>query len=176
LQVDALTAARVGRIYLDRMTGRRDDRPALVACLAFLRPGDTLVVWRLDRLARSLRHLLDLAADLRARGVNLRSLHENLDTSSATGRLIFHVLGALAEFEADLTRERVMAGLEAARERGRVGGRPRAMIAEKERAAVRLLDQGATAAAIGRAVGVSRATAGRWMRDQLDRRSDQTSE
>ena len=102
------------------------DRPQLEAALDYLRPGDTLVVWRLDRLARSMRQLIDTVARLDGLEVNLRSLQENIDTTSATGRLVFHVFGALAQFERELIRERTMAGLAAARARGRAVGHPRA--------------------------------------------------
>jgi DNA invertase Pin-like site-specific DNA recombinase len=128
LQRDALTAAGVdpARIYEDRASGKRDDRPGLAACLQALRAGDTLVVWKLDRLGRSLPHLVTTVRDLDARGVGLRVLSGEgaaLDTSTPAGRLVFGLFAALAEFERDLIRERTMAGLAAARARGRKGGR-----------------------------------------------------
>jgi DNA invertase Pin-like site-specific DNA recombinase len=128
LQRDALTAAGVdpARLYEDQASGRRDDRPGLAACLQALRPGDTLVVWRLDRLGRSLPHLVETVRDLAARGVGLRVLAGEgaaLDTTTAAGRLVFGLFAALAEFERDLIRERTLAGLAAARARGRKGGR-----------------------------------------------------
>lgn len=128
LQRDALTAAGVAgeRIYEDRASGKRDDRPGLAACLQALRAGDTLVIWKLDRLGRSLPHLVTTVRDLDARGVGLRVLSGEgaaLDTSTPAGRLVFGLFAALAEFERDLIRERTMAGLVAARARGRTGGR-----------------------------------------------------
>ena len=111
-------------VFTDRVAGSTRDRPGLTSALECARQGDSLVVWRLDRLGRSLRNLIDVVRDLDERGVALVSLTESLDTGTPGGRLVFHVFGALAEFERDLTRERTMAGLAAARERGRVGGRP----------------------------------------------------
>lgn len=128
LQRDALVAAGVdpARLYQDRASGARDDRPGLSACLQALRPGDTLVVWKLDRLGRSLAHLVATLQDLGARGVGLRVLAGEgaaLDTTTAAGRLVFGVFAALAEFEREMIRERTRAGLAAARARGRKGGR-----------------------------------------------------
>lgn len=128
LQRDALVAAGVdpARLYQDRASGARDDRPGLAACLQALRPGDTLVVWKLDRLGRSLAHLVATLQDLGARGVGLRVLAGEgaaLDTTTAAGRLVFGVFAALAEFEREMIRERTRAGLAAARARGRKGGR-----------------------------------------------------
>jgi len=122
LQVDALQHAGCQTIYSDKMSGVRDDRPHLTEALRALQAGDTLVVWRLDRLARSLQHLVRIVGDLQQRDIKFRSLTESIDTSGATGRLIFHIFAALAEFERALMIERVTAGLEAARARGRVGG------------------------------------------------------
>ena len=124
LQRDALHAAGVDRIFVDKASGKLESRPALDDLLAQARPGDTVVVWRLDRLGRSLKHLIETVGALEARGVAFVSLTEAIDTSTPGGRLIFHVFGALAEFERDLIRERTLAGLAAARARGRVGGRP----------------------------------------------------
>ena len=132
LQMDALDRAGCVRIFTETASGALRDRPQLEAALDYLRGGDTLVVWRLDRLARSIRQLIDTVGRLDERGVNLCSLQESIDTSSATGRLVFHIFGALAEFERDLIRERTVAGLAAARARGRVVGRPRALDARAE--------------------------------------------
>jgi DNA invertase Pin-like site-specific DNA recombinase len=126
LQQDALTNAGCEKIFTDTASGSLADRPGLIEALTFGRPGDTLVVWRLDRLGRSLRHLIDTVATLQEHGIHFRSLQEQLDTSTSGGKLVFHVFGALAEFERDLIRERTQAGLAAARARGKVGGRPRA--------------------------------------------------
>ena len=124
LQLDALRAAGATRIFEDRgVSGARTERPGLNAALSFLRDGDTLVVWKLDRLGRSMTHLLQTVAELEERGVGFRSLTENIDTTTSGGRLVFHLFGALAQFERDLIRERTRAGLQAAEERGRRGGR-----------------------------------------------------
>lgn len=123
LQQDALAAAGCGRVFTDAVSGAATERPGLRQALDYARPGDTVVVWRLDRLGRSLRHLIDVVTDLDQRQIGLRSLTEAMDTTTSGGKLIFHVFGALAEFERDLIRERTQAGLAAARARGRQGGR-----------------------------------------------------
>jgi DNA invertase Pin-like site-specific DNA recombinase len=124
LQTDALTSAGCERLFTETASGAQRDRPELKAALAYLRSGDTLVVWKLDRLARSMRQLIETVDDLQARGIELRSLTESIDTATSGGRLVFHIFGALAEFERALIRERTRAGLEAARARGKNGGRP----------------------------------------------------
>ena len=124
LQEDALAKAAVERTYRDVMSGVGDDRPQFQAMLDFARPGDTIVVWRLDRLGRSLKHLIETVMGLQARGINFRSLTEHVDTSTPGGKFTFHLFGALAEMERDVIRQRTKAGLEAARARGRIGGRP----------------------------------------------------
>src|SRR5688572_29979249 len=124
LQRSALQNAGCEQIFTDRVSGTKAERKGLTEALSHLRAGDTLVVWRLDRLGRSLRHLIDTVAALSARGVGFRSLQEQIDTTTSGGKLVFHVFGALAEFERDLIRERTEAGLTAARARGRHGGRP----------------------------------------------------
>ena len=131
-QRDAMLAAGVDptRIYEDLASGRRDDRPGLAACLKALQPGNTLVLWKLDRLGRDLRHLVNTVEDLRTRGVGLKVLTgtgAQIDTTTANGRLAFGIFAAFAEFERELIAERTMAGLAAARARGRLGGRPRKM-------------------------------------------------
>jgi DNA invertase Pin-like site-specific DNA recombinase len=123
LQTDALRKAGCERIFDDTVSGAKADRAGLTAALEFLRDGDVLVVWRLDRLGRSLPHLIEVISALEARGVGFRSLTENIDTTTSGGRLIFHVFGALGQFERDLIRERTSAGLVAAAARGRKGGR-----------------------------------------------------
>jgi DNA invertase Pin-like site-specific DNA recombinase len=125
LQRDALKRAKCRQIYEEYASGKTSIRPELEACLKSLRKGDTLVVWRLDRLGRSLGDLIQLTTDLRSRGVDLESLTEKIETGSPAGKLVFHVFSALAEFERNLIRERTLAGLRAARARGRNGGRPR---------------------------------------------------
>src|SRR5690625_2588242 len=131
LQHDALTAAGCYRIFTDTASGALQSRPELDKLLDQLRPGGTLVVWRLDRLGRSIRHLIDQLSELQDRGIEFRSLQENIDTSSPGGRLVFHIFASLAEFERDLIRERTNAGLAAARARGRVGGRPPSLTGDK---------------------------------------------
>jgi DNA invertase Pin-like site-specific DNA recombinase len=159
LQRDALAAAGCDRLFVDKASGKLGPRPALDAMLDQLRPGDTVVVWRLDRLGRSLRHLIDIFAELDNRGVAVRSLTESIDTSTPGGRLVFHVFASLAEFERDLFRERTMAGLAAARARGRRGGRPTVWTPEKLRTAASMYRSGDhDVASIARVLGVSRAS------------------
>jgi DNA invertase Pin-like site-specific DNA recombinase len=146
LQKDALLAAGVtaDQIYEDRASGRRDDRPGLAACLKALRAGDTLVLWKLDRLGRDLRHLINTVHDLTARGVGLKVLTGQgaaIDTTTPTGKLIFGIFAALAEYERELIAERTVAGLAAARARGRKGGRPFKMTAAKLRLAMAAMGQ-----------------------------------
>lgn len=150
LQQDALLNVGIDKrnIYEDRASGSKDNRPGLKACLDYLTEGDVLVVWRLDRLGRSLTHLIDIVAGLKSRGIGFRSLNETIDTTTATGELLFHLFGALAQYERALIRERVIAGLRAAESRGRQGGRPRALDVEKIEAAKELLTGGRTVSAL----------------------------
>jgi len=163
LQIDALIAAGCSRIWHDRgVSGARASRPAWDDLRRQLRPGDHLVVWRLDRAGRSLRHLLDLAAELQAASVELVSLREAIDTSTPAGRLTFQLLGALAEFERELAKERSAAGVQAAIARGARVGRPRALTADQRALARRLVrDEHQSTAAVARLLGVGRATVGR---------------
>ena len=131
LQTDALRKAGCARIFEDTVSGAKADRPGLAAALAYLRDGDVLAVWRLDRLGRSLPHLIETVGALDARGVGFLSLTESIDTTTSGGRLIFHVFGALGQFERDLIRERTKAGLTAAAARGRKGGRKPVVTADK---------------------------------------------
>jgi DNA invertase Pin-like site-specific DNA recombinase len=159
LQLDALQRAGCEQVFSDKVTGVLRERPELTACLRTLRQGDTLVVWKLDRLARSVKDLVELIHDLDCRGVGFRSLTEMIDTTSAGGRLIFHIFGALAEFERSLIRERTLAGLAAARARGRRGGRRAAMSkADIRKAAAMLSDPAITKAEVAKHFGVSRVT------------------
>jgi DNA invertase Pin-like site-specific DNA recombinase len=130
LQTDALKSEGCERVFTDRLSGATAERPGLQQAMDFVREGDVLVVWRLDRFGRSLKDLIAKVETLKEKGVQFKSLKENLDTTSSAGRLQFHIFGALAEFERDLNRERTMAGLRAARARGRTGGRPRALSEE----------------------------------------------
>jgi DNA invertase Pin-like site-specific DNA recombinase len=144
LQRDALKAAGCAKMFEDRASGARADRPGLGQALAFLREGDVLVVWKLDRLGRSLVHLVETVGTLATRGVGFRSLTEAIDTTTAGGRLVFHLFAALGQFERDLIRERTRAGLAAAEARGRKGGRRPVVTPEKFRRARLLIAQGLT--------------------------------
>lgn len=158
LQLDALGQAGCDRILTDHASGATSSRPALDELLGMVRRGDTLVIWRLDRLGRSLRHLLDMVADLEQRGVILRSLNESIDTSTPSGRMVLHLFGALSQFERDLIRDRTKAGLEAARARGRIGGRPTVWTPEKKEEARRMLAEGKSVSSVAEILRVSRAS------------------
>jgi DNA invertase Pin-like site-specific DNA recombinase len=164
LQRDALVEAGVeaSRIYEDLASGRKDDRPGLTTCLKALQPGNTLVVWKLDRLGRDLKHLVDLVDTLNQRQVGLKVLAgagAQIDTTTANGRLVFGIFAALAEFEAALIRERTKAGLTAARARGRVGGRPRKMTATTLKMAMTAMaDPGSSPKEIARRLGITTTT------------------
>lgn len=157
LQIDALTIAGCDRIFVDQASGAKAERPELASALEYLRPDDTLTVWRLDRLGRSLQHLIASVNDLSARHVGFRSLTEAIDTTTAGGRLVFHLMGALAEFERELIRERTLAGLAAAAAAGRHGGQPPAD-ARKLSAARELVAGGRPVAEVARTVGIGRST------------------
>ena len=160
LQRDALVTAGVDTRHLfeDKASGARDDRPGLKKCLEYVKPGDTLVVWKLDRLGRSLSHLLTIVEELRQNGVAFRSLTEGMDTTTPHGELLFHIFGALAQYERALTKERVNAGLAAAKRRGRLGGRPAALSPEKLEAVIAALNSGTTKAAVCRNFSIPRST------------------
>lgn len=138
LQVDALKKEGCEKIITDEVSGSVADRPGLSQVKELLRKGDTLVVWRLDRLGRTLRHLIEWVNELDEQGISFKSLQETIDTNSSSGKLIFHIFGALSEFERNLIRERTRAGLEAARSRGRQGGRPKKLKKDKRQLAVDL--------------------------------------
>lgn len=159
LQLDALKAATCERIFEETASGAQRDRPQLMAALDYARKGDTIVVWKLDRLARSTKQLIETVELLEERGVGFRSLTENIDTTTSGGRLIFHIFAALAEFERAVIRERSAAGLRAARKQGRVGGRPPAMTKDDIAAARALLtDSSITTRQVAKRVGVSVST------------------
>lgn len=159
LQRDALGVAGCEKIFEDRCGGAKTDRPGLAAALGTTRRGDTLVVWRLDRLGRSLKDLIQLAEQLDGAGIGLRSLHDAIDTGSSGGRLVFHMFGALAEFERNLVRERTQVGLSAARARGRMGGRRKVLEPDKRRLAVQLYQERKhTVMEICRLMGISKPT------------------
>ena len=159
LQRDALSKAGCERIFEDRISGSKALRPGLDQALTTLRRGDTLVVWRLDRLGRSLKHLIDTVAALESEGIGFRSVTEAIDTTTSGGKLIFHIFGALAQSEREVIRERTKAGLAAARARGRVGGRPRKLDAKKVALAKTLLsDPSQSVTEVATVLGVGRAT------------------
>ena len=176
LQLDALRAAGCKRIFVEKASGAQRERPELGAALDYMRSGDTLVVWKLDRLARSMKQLIETVESMEPRGIGLRSLTEAIDTTTAGGKLVFHIFGALAEFERAIIRERTRAGLEAARARGRQGGRPPKLTPQDLAAAKAMLaDPSFTVADVARRLGVSPATLYRHLpaaRSQLTQRSD----
>jgi DNA invertase Pin-like site-specific DNA recombinase len=164
-QKDALEKAGCEKIFTDTVSGSKAQRKGLTDALSHLREGDTLVVWRLDRLGRSLRHLIDTITELNTRGVGFKSLTENIDTTTSGGKLIFHIFGALAEFEREIIRERTQAGLASARSRGKVGGRPKALTSKE----VQMLnsmaaDKSLTVSDICKTLGVGRTTFYRYLK------------
>jgi DNA invertase Pin-like site-specific DNA recombinase len=167
LQRDALLKAGVAAkdIYTDKITGTKAHRPGLEQALSHLREGDTLVVWRLDRLGRSLKHLIETVTSLKQQGIAFKSITENIDTSTATGQLVFHIFGALAEFERNLINERTMAGLEAARARGKIGGRPKLKTSAGKVAMAKKLyrDRTLSIPEILKTLNISKATLYRWV-------------
>jgi DNA invertase Pin-like site-specific DNA recombinase len=165
LQRDALEKAECEKIFTDQISGTKAERKGLEEALSHLRSGDTLVVWRLDRLGRSLRHLIDTITELNARGVGFKSLTENIDTTTSGGKLVFHIFGALAEFEREIIRERTQAGLQAARDRGKVGGRPKALTV-KELQILRNMaaDPSLTVSDICKTLGIGRTTFYRYVK------------
>jgi DNA invertase Pin-like site-specific DNA recombinase len=167
LQQDALRKAGVSakNLYTDKITGTREERPGLEAALSHLRAGDTFVVWRLDRLGRSLKHLIETVTALQQQQIAFKSITENIDTATATGQLVFHIFGALAEFERNLIKERTMAGLEAARARGRTGGRrkPKGYASKVATAKKLYADKGYSIADICNTLRISRATLYRYL-------------
>lgn len=167
LQLDALKEAGCEKWFQDKMTGSKAERKGLDEALAYLRPGDTLVVWKLDRAGRSLTHLIELLKRLQERGIEFISLTEQIDTTTPGGKLIFHLMGALAEFERDLIRERTNAGLVAARARGRVGGRPRKLKTNGKVSLARHMfdDKSHSIEDICTVLGISRATLYRYVKE-----------
>jgi len=161
LQRDALTEARCSRIFEEKISTRKTDRPGLAAALTYLRPGDTLVVWKLDRLGRSVKDVLIIADDLHDRGIGVRILTGKLSgtyTPAGEGKFFFTMMAAFAELERDIIHERTMAGLKAARAQGRIGGRPTVMDADKLAAARARRERGESPTEIAKALGVSRAS------------------
>ena len=169
LQKDALVTIGVDprNIYEDKASGAQRNRPGLDSALAFLQPGDCLIVWKLDRLGRSLSDLLNIMNDLKKRGIAFRSITDNIDTTTASGELLFNIFASLAEHERTLIKERVNAGLSAAKRRGRIGGRPKVIGQEKIEAIIKLLSEGASKASICRSFSIKRST----LYDALNRKA-----
>lgn len=163
LQLQALTDAKCERIFSDKKSGAKKARKGLEEALSHLRPGDTLVVWKLDRLGRTVKQLVDLVEELEADGIQFKSLKDNIDTASSAGRFFFHLMASLAQMERELIAERTKAGLEAARKLGRTGGRPRSMTDGKVRSAKKLLKSGMAPRDVAADLGVSMATLYRWV-------------
>ncbi|MAJ64833.1 MAG: recombinase [Alphaproteobacteria bacterium] len=159
LQLDALTATGCEKVFEEKASGAQRDRPQLQAALDYMRDGDTLVVWKLDRLARSIKQLIETVEMLEGRGIGFRSITEAIDTTTSGGRLVFHIFAALAEFERSIIRERTMAGLASARARGRLGGRPAALSNEDlAHARALLADPEITVHQVAKRLGVAPST------------------
>jgi DNA invertase Pin-like site-specific DNA recombinase len=158
MQDDALRGAGCEKLFLETISSGRKDRPQLAAALDYVRPGDTLVVWRLDRLARSLKQLIQTVEDLEHRSIALKSITEAIDTGTPGGRLVFHIFGSIAEFERAIIRERTKAGVVAAKARGRSGGRPAKLTGERAEHARNLLAAGSSVSSVARSMGISRAS------------------
>lgn len=166
LQLDALKKQDCEKIFTDQQSGRNDNREGLNNLLSIARIGDTIIVWRLDRLARSLKHLIDIMMDLERRKIGLISITENIDTSTPGGKLVFHIFGAIAQFETDLIRQRTMAGLQAARSRGKIGGRPSKLNATGIDHLIELTkNESFSKGEIAKLLGVSKATVYRKLND-----------
>lgn len=163
LQIDALTKVGCEKIFDDKISGTRADRPGLARAMELLRKDDTLVVWKLDRLGRSVKNLVDLVADLQKQGIHFKSLTDSIDTGTPSGRFFFHVMASLAEMERELTAERTRAGLEVARQLGRKGGRKRQMTDSKIQSAKKLLANGIPPRDVAANLGVSVPTLYRWI-------------
>ena len=173
LQLDALKAAGCRRVFIDQASGStRKKRPELEAMLQFLAPGDTVVVWKLDRLARSLRDLIEIVKELEDREVQFKTIDGDIDTTTSGGKLVFHIFGALAEFERELIRDRTRAGLEAARARGRIGGRTRTFSEDQVEAARAMFKNGKSVQAIANGFGVSRGTIYNYIGDDIQAARD----
>ena len=163
LQFEALTKAGCQKVFDDKISGSRAERPGLEKALEMLREGDTLVVWKLDRLGRSVKNLIDLVGDLQKRNIQFKSLTDSIDTGTTSGRFFFHVMASLAEMERELTIERTRAGLEVARQLGRKGGRKPKMTDSKIESAKKLLTSGIPPRDVAKNLGVSVPTLYRWV-------------
>jgi DNA invertase Pin-like site-specific DNA recombinase len=163
LQRDALEKSGCSKIFEDRISGSRSERPGLATAMAMLREGDTLVVWKLDRLGRSVRHLVEIVGALQTQGIQFKSLTDAIDTGTPSGRFFFHVMASLAQMERELIVERTRAGLEVARAKGIKGGRKRLMTPKKVEAAQKLLSSGTAPREVAQTLGVSIPTLYRWV-------------
>ena len=164
LQRDALKQAGCAKVFTDTVSGLKDERVGLGRAMDALRQGDSLVVWKLDRLGRSLSHLVQLVNDLKKMRIGFRSLQENIDTTSSIGKLVFHLFASLAEFEHDIIRERTVAGLASARARGRVGGRPKLLDAKKSAQALAMhRDKSIPVSEICQTLGIGKTTLYRYL-------------
>jgi len=172
LQRDALLKAGVDprHLFEDYKSGAKDQRPGLAAALAYMTEGDCLIVWKLDRLGRSLTHLLEIIDTLKKRHIDFKSLTENIDTTTAQGSLFFHIFGAFAQYERSLIRERIMAGLEAAKKRGKISGRPKKLDEEKFQAIMQALSTGQSKASVCRTFNLPRTT----LYDYIKRHQEKT--
>lgn len=178
LQIDALSSAGCEKIFQDVASGAKDERKGLIDAIEYARARDTLVVWKLDRLGRSLKHLIETVNQLHEKGIGFSSLQENIDTTTPGGKLIFHVFGALAEFERELIRERTQAGLKAARARGKKGGRPNKLTPKQiEMAKTLMNDPNVTIESICQTLNISKPTLYRYCPSPFsDRKSDSQPE
>ena len=158
LQIDALEKAGCEKIYTDKKSGANDNRPGLKEALNYLREKDTLVIWKLDRLGRNLKGLIELTEELNKKGIDFQSITDKIDTSTPAGKLYFHIMAAFAEMERSQLIERTKAGLAAARKQGRVGGRPKSMTDTKKKAAQKLLDQNTSPKDVAKSLNVSVST------------------
>jgi DNA invertase Pin-like site-specific DNA recombinase len=163
LQTEALISAGCQKVFDDKISGSQSERPGLAKALEMLRDGDTLVVWKLDRLGRSVKNLVDLVGQLQKQGIQFKSLTDAIDTSTPSGRFFFHIMASLAEMERELTVERTRAGLEVARQLGRKGGRKRQMTESKIESAKKLLANGVPPRDVAKKLGVSVPTLYRWI-------------
>jgi DNA invertase Pin-like site-specific DNA recombinase len=163
LQLDALNQAGCERVFTDKASGSANNRPGMEQLLSHLRPGDCLVVWKLDRLGRTVKGLVDMVTDLETKGIQFRSLTDGIDTSTGAGRFFFHVMAALAQMERELIAERTKAGLAAAKARGKLGGRKPKMTDTKISAAKKLLQSGTPAKEVAENLGISIPTLYRWI-------------
>ncbi len=163
LQLNALNDAGCERVFTDKLTGKINDRPGLKEAISHLRKDDVLVVWKLDRLGRSVKNLIEVVERLESKGIQFQSITDKIDTSTPSGKFFFHMMAALSQMERELIVERTQAGLKAARQRGIVGGRKRSMTTSKMDAAKMLIDAGTTAKDVAKTIGVSVPTLYRWL-------------